>query len=166
MAKTRQQKEDILERLTSIFKDSASTVFVHFKGLTVGNEMTMRHTLEEDGVGYFVAKKTLMRKAAEQAGITGDVPELEGEIAVAHSSFGNGDPTAPARGIHSFVQKYEGSLAIVGGIYEGGMLAAAKMQEIATIPPLDVLRGMFANVINSPLQGLAVALGQVAEKKA
>jgi large subunit ribosomal protein L10 len=163
MAKTKQQKADILEKLTGIFKDSASTVFVHFTGLPVGDETAMRHTLEKDGVHYFVAKKTLMRKAAEDAGITGDVPELVGEIAVA---YGADDPTAPARGVHSFVKQYEGSIAIAGGIYEGGMLAAAQMQEIATIPPIDVLRGMFANVINSPIQGLAVALGQVAEKKA
>jgi len=163
MAKSREQKADILEKLTSIFKDSASTVFVHFNGLGVSQETKMRHTLEQDGVNYFVAKKTLMRKAAEAASIKGDVPELVGEIAVA---YGADDPTAPARGIHSFVKEFDGSVAIAGGIYEGGMMAAAKMQEIATIPPLSVLRGMFANVINSPIQGLAVALGQVAEKKA
>ena len=162
MAKTKQQKAETLEKLTSIFKDSASTVFVHFKGLGVANETAMRHTMEQEGVNYFVAKKTLMRLAAEKAGITGDVPELAGEIAVA---YGADDPTGPARNIHSFVQQHEGMLAIVGGVYEGGMLDAAGMQEIATIPPLDVLRGMFANVINSPIQGLAIALGQVASKK-
>jgi len=163
MAKTKQQKADILEKLTGIFKDSASTVFVHFKGLGVQNETKMRSALEQDGVNYFVAKKTLMRKAAEAAGISGEIPELNGEIAVA---YGKDDPTAPARGVHSFVKEFEDKVGIVGGIYEGGMMAAAKMQEIATIPPLDVLRGMFANVINSPIQGLAVALGAVAEKKA
>ncbi len=162
MAKTKQQKADILEKLTGIFKESASTVFVHFNGLGVSEETKMRHTLEQDGVNYFVAKKTLMRIASEKAGISGDVPELNGEIAIA---YGADDPTAPARGIHSFVKDLDGKVSIVGGIYEGGMLAAAKMQEIATIPPLETLRGMFANVINSPIQGLAVALGQVAEKK-
>jgi len=162
MAKTKQQKAETLDKLISIFKDSASTVFVHFKGLGVSDETKMRHTLEEDGVNYFVAKKTLMRIAADKAGISGDIPELDGEVAVA---YGAEDPTAPARGVHAFVKQHDGSLSIVGGIYEGGMMAAAKMQEIATIPPLDVLRGMFANVINSPIQGLAVALGQVAEKK-
>ncbi len=163
MAKTKQQKAEILDKLTSIFKDSASTVFVHFKGLTVGDETNMRHALESDGINYFVAKKTLMRKAIESANISGDIPELEGEIAIA---FGQDDPTAPARGIHSFVKQYGGSLAIVGGIYESNLMDANGMQEIATIPPLDVLRGMFANVINSPIQRIAIALGQVAEQKA
>ena len=59
MAKTKQQKAEILEKLTGVFKDSASTVFVHFKGLGVSNETKMRHALESDGVNYFVAKKTL-----------------------------------------------------------------------------------------------------------
>ena len=69
--------------------------------------------------------------------------------------------------MHSFTKEYGAErLAIVGGVYEGGMLDAAGMQEIATIPPLDVLRGMFANVINSPIQRIAIALGQVAEQKA
>ena len=163
MAKTKEQKAETLDKLTSIFKDSASTVFVHFKGLGVANETKMRGALEADGVDYFVAKKTLMRKAAEVAGINGDVPELTGEIAVA---YGKDDPTAPARGIHEFVKQHAGMVAIAGGIYEGGMLDATGMQEIALIPPLDVLRGMFANVINSPIQGLAISLGQVAEQKA
>ncbi len=164
MAKTRQQKTEILDKLTSIFKDSASTVFVHFKGLGVSDETAMRRKLEGDNVNYFVAKKTLMRKAAEAAGISGDVPELEGEVAIA---YGADDPTAPARGVYSFTKEYGAErLAIVGGVYEGGMLDATGMQEIATIPPLDVLRGMFANVINSPIQRIAIALGQVAEQKA
>jgi large subunit ribosomal protein L10 len=163
MAKTKQQKAEILERLTSIFKESAATVFVHFKGLGVSDETAMRRKLEDDSVNYFVAKKTLMRKAAENAGITGEMPNLDGEIAIA---YGADDPTAPARNVHNFVKQHDGKLAIAGGIYEGGMLDASGMQEIATIPPLEVLRGMFANVINSPIQGLAVALGQVAEKKA
>ncbi len=162
MAKSRKQKAEILEKLTSIFKDSASTVFVHFKGLSVINETKMRRALEQDGVTYFVAKKTLMRKAAENAGITGDIPELNGEIAIA---YGNDDPTAPARGIHNFVKEFNGNVSIAGGIYEGGMIDSVKMQEIATIPPLETLRGMFANVINSPIQRIAIALNAVAESK-
>ena len=53
----------------------------------------------------------------------------------------------------------------MGGIFEGRFMDAAEMNEVATIPPVDVLRGMFANVINSPIQGLVVALNGIAEKK-
>ena len=54
----------------------------------------------------------------------------------------------------------------MGGVFEGKYLDAAGINEIASIPGLDVLRGMFVNIINSPIAGLAVVLNQVAEKRA
>ena len=56
-------------------------------------------------------------------------------------------------------------LALVGGMFEGAFLTAEKMIAIATIPPMGVLRGMFVNVINSPIQGLVMALDQISKKK-
>ncbi|MAZ67425.1 50S ribosomal protein L10 [bacterium] len=162
MAKTKEQKKAILERLDMAVKTSPSTVFVHFKGLPVGEETALRGGLREEGVSYFVARKTLMKRALDSAGIEGDQPELEGEMAVA---YGSDDPTAPARNVHTFVKKYGDKLAIVGGVFEGRFMDATEMNEVATIPPVDTLRGMFANVINSPIQGLVIALNSIAEKK-
>jgi len=163
MAKTKEQKVAILERLEDAAKSSKSTVFVHFNKLPVREEAAMRSGLREEGVSYFVARKTLMSRAFQTVGITGEQPVLEGEVAVA---YGSDDPTAAARGVYSFVKKYNGKLSIVGGIFEGRFMDAAEMNEVATIPPMQVLRGMFANVINSPIQGLVVALNGIAEKKA
>lgn len=169
MSKSRQQKEEIVQRLVDAFKNSASSVFVHFTGLNVGEETEMRGTLREEGLSYFVAKKKLMKLAWEKAGAKGDAPELEGEIALAYgdpsSTSGQADPTGPARNIHTFVKKFTDKLTILGGIYEGTFKDAAGMQEIATIPPVETLRGMFVNVINSPIAGFVRALDQVAQKK-
>ncbi len=162
MAKTKQQKKEIVERLVDAFRNSASSVFVHFTGLSVGEETEMRGSLRSEGVSYFVAKKKLMALAWKEAGAKGEAPNLDGEIAVA---YGEDDPTGPARNIYTFVKKFKDKLAIVGGIYEGAFKSADSMNEIATIPPVDTLRGMFVNVINSPIQGLAVALNQIAEAK-
>ncbi len=161
MAKTKEQKKEILARLSDAFK-TPSSVFVHFTGLSVGDETQMRSALRESGVSYFVAKKTLMQRAFDGGDIAGDVPALEGEIAVA---YGSNDLTAPARGVHTFVKQFGDKLAIVGGIFEGRFMNAAEMNEIATIPPVDTLRGMFANVINSPIAGFVRALDQIAQKK-
>ena len=61
-------------------------------------------------------------------------------------------------------------LASAVGIQSGSIFHHFKskdeMTEIAAIPPLQTLRGMFVNVVNSPIQGLAIALNQIAEKKA
>lgn len=163
MAKTKEQKKEILSRLGEAF-DAPASVFVHFNGLSVGDETSMRKALRESGVSYFVARKTLMKRALDETKLSGDAPALGGEIAVAYAKDTE-DMTAPARGVHAFVKQLGDKLAIVGGVFEGRFMDAAEMNEVATIPPVEVLRGMFANVINSPIQGLVIALNAVAEKK-
>jgi large subunit ribosomal protein L10 len=116
--------------------------------------------LREQGVGYFVAKKTLMKRTFADA-FDGDMPALDGEIAVAYSA----DAITPAQQIKEFAGKYKDNIAIVGGVFQGVYKNAAEMTEIASIPPLPQLRGMFVNVINSPIQGMAIVLNAIAEKK-
>ena len=74
--------------------------------------------------------------------------------------------TAPASGVYEFGKKLKGALSLIGGVFENAFLDAQGMTAIASIPPLPVLRGMFVNVINSPIQGLVVALDKIREKKA
>jgi large subunit ribosomal protein L10 len=163
MAKTKQQKQEIIEKLENAFKTAASSVFVSFTGVTVADESAMRKTLREAGVKYFVAKKTLIDRALKAQGH--EPQSMPGEIAVVYNASADGDASAPARLIHEFAQKLKDKLAIAGGIFEGTLRDAVSMAEIATIPSMDVLRGRFANVINSPIQRFAVVLNQVAEKK-
>ena len=160
MAITRAKKEVILDKLKSIKKDAKTLVFVGFKGLTVADTYAMRSRLREEGVGYFVAKKTLMKRVFGEA-YEGTMPELDGEVAVAYSE----DAIAPAQNVRTFEKQFTERVAILGGIFEGVYKDKVAMTEIASIPSLQVLRGMFVNVINSPIQGLVIALSQVAERK-
>lgn len=163
MAITKQKKQDIVGKVHDALENAVSVVFVHFKGLTVADTSAMRKALKGEGVGYYVAKKTLLRRALEEKGYAGSLPELPGEIAVAWS---NADVTSAARGIFEHGKKHKDALSIVGGVFEGKYLDAAAMTSIATIPPVPVLRGMFVNVINSPIQSFVIALDQLAQKKA
>lgn len=161
MAITKQKKQDILAKLENVRDTSDSIVFVHYNGLTVADTTAMRRDLREKGVGYFVAKKTLMKKAFGES-FEGEMPNLDGEIAVAYSE----DAIAPAQNIKEFSAKFKNNIAIVGGVFQGVFKSQDEMIEIASIPPLETLRGMFVNVINSPIQGLVIALDAVAQKKA
>lgn len=160
MAITKAKKQTILARLDEIKSSSDSIVFVSFNGLPVKDSTVMRTTLRAEGVGYFVAKKTLMKRAFDGA-FTGEMPVLNGEIAVAYST----DALAPAQNIKEFTLKYKEKLTIVGGVFQGVYKDQAEMTEIASIPALPILRGMFVNVINSPIQGLVLGLNAIAEKK-
>lgn len=160
MAITKAKKQEILAKLTEVKDTADSIVFVHYKSLTVSDTTAMRKELREKGVGLFVAKKTLMGRAFLGA-FTGTMPTLDGEIAVAFST----DPMAPAQEMKEFSSKFKDKISIVGGVFQGVYKSQSEMIEIASIPSLHVLRGMFVNVINSPIQGLVVSLNAIAEKK-
>ncbi len=160
MAITKAKKQDIIAKLEGIKKDSDSLVFVNFKGVSVADTSVMRRKLREEGVGYFVAKKTLMKRVFGDA-YEGEMPELDGEIAVAYSA----DAIKPAQQIKDFAKKYKDAVAIAGGVFQGVFKTKEEMTIIASIPPLDTLRGMFAQLVNSPRQRFAVVLSKVAEAK-
>ncbi len=162
MAITKTKKEDIVAKVTDSLKDAVSVVFVNFKGLSVADTSAMRKALKEEGVGYYVAKKTLVKRVLTSNGYEGSLPDMPGELALAWS---NDDATAAARGIFEAGKKHKDSLSIMGGVFENSFLDATGMRAIATIPPVPVLRGMFVNVLNSPIQGLVIALDQIAQKK-
>ena len=166
MAKTKAEKGLIVEKLEDAFKSAPSSVFVHFTKVTVADESAMRRSLRNDGVKYFVAKKTLIRRALQSLGHKHEELPLEGEVAVAYGGEGDAtDATSPARLVHEFGKKLVDKLTILGGIFEGKLVGQAHMQEIATIPPMAVLRAMFAQILNSPRQRFAVVLSKVAETK-
>lgn len=160
MAITKDKKKEILEKLTGIAKKD-SVVFVNFSGVSGNETVEMRRKLIDSDVSYYVAKKTLVKKAFVEAGIKGDLPELNGELAIVFAD----DLTAPAREIFAFQKSFNGRVDIQGGIFEGKFLSKVEMEEIALIPGHDVLKGMFVNVINSPIQGFVMSLKAIAEKK-
>ncbi|KKU77121.1 MAG: 50S ribosomal protein L10 [Parcubacteria group bacterium GW2011_GWA2_47_64] len=79
----------------------------------------LRRKLREAGVGYFVAKKTLIRKSLEGGKVEGTLPSLEGEVAVAYLEAGD-DITAPAREIFGLEKKLEKATRLIGGWVERG----------------------------------------------
>ena len=161
MAITRAKKEEIIEKLKEAFKNAKSLIFVNFKGLSVSDATAMRRALKSEGVSYMVTKKTLANQALDAHKFKGTKPELEGELALAWGE----DLVASARGVHSFEVKFPENLKIMGGVFEGRFMTAAEMNEIAQIPTLEVLRGKFVNIINSPIQRLVVGLNEISKIK-
>ncbi len=158
---TKEKKKEVLEKIKKTLSESSSLVFVNFHGLSVKDSSEMRKALRANGVGYFVAKKTITEKALEGQKLEGILPVLEGEVALAYSA----DALAPAREVFQFQKKFDGKLSILGGIFEGSYQDKESMLSIAAIPSLHILYGQFVNLINSPIQGLVIALNAVAKKK-
>lgn len=161
MAITKDKKQEIYQGVLAAIKGAASVVFVNFHGLSMEETTKLRKGLKKEGIAYTVAKKTLAKRALNDSKIEGDMPALEGELALVYSS----DLLAPARGVYEFQKTYKDKISIVGGVFEGKYMNKEAMISVATIPPLIVLRGQFVNLINSPIQRFVVALDQIAAQK-
>lgn len=161
MAITRDKKAEVLSHLKDAVGTSDSLVFVSFRGISGNDTTTLRQTLRTKDVGYMVAKKTLTRLALDGVDIKGEMPELPGEFGLVYGK----DLIAPAREIYAFERKFQENLKITGGVFEGKYMSRDDMLSIATIPDTPVLRGMFVNIINSPIQGFVIALNALAEKR-
>lgn len=161
MAITRAKKEEIVKKVTDATKKAKTLVFANFKGLTVAEVNEMRKALRAQQVGYTVAKKSLLRRALDASGYAGTAPELSGEVALAYGE----DELAPARELAVFVKKFPEHLAFAGGVFGGKYVGKDEIISIAAIPGAEVLRAMFAQLINSPKQRFAVVLSKVAEGK-
>lgn len=156
---TKDKKKEILKRLTDALESAKSLVFVNFHGLNVTSTTDMRRTLRGLQVKYFVAKKSLVKRALEESKVSGTVPELPGELALVWGD----DMVAPAREVYAFQKKNPGNLKILGGIFEGKYMDQTSMMEIAMIPALPILYGKFVNIVNSPIQRFVVGLNEIAK---
>jgi len=161
MAITKDKKKEIVAKVKDAMDSSDSVVFVNFHGLGVGDATELRKNLRDEGVGYTVAKKTLIKKVLGGIKVEGEVPSLDGELAIAYAK----DLIAPARGVYDFQKNHKDGVAILGGIFDGRYMDKEEMMEIATIPPTHVLYGQFVNLINSPIQRFAVVLNEIAKTR-
>jgi ribosomal protein L10 len=80
MKQTKDQKITLVKELTDALKSSASAVFVGFKTMNVHDETVMRRALRTDKVKYTVMKKTLMRRALDNLGLTSADADMPGEV--------------------------------------------------------------------------------------
>jgi large subunit ribosomal protein L10 len=159
---TLDKKKELVADLEKALKGAQSVVFVKFDKLQVADVNSLRRSLQAQDVSYQVSKKTLLKRALGSNSIDGEMPEIEGQVAIAYSD----DLLIPAREVFAFQKNHKDNISIVGGVFEGKYMNARDMMSIATIPPLQTLRGMFVNLINSPIQRFAVAINAIAESKA
>ncbi|GAB1612057.1 MULTISPECIES: 50S ribosomal protein L10 [Mammaliicoccus] len=154
----KQQKVDaIAEQL----KNSVSTIIVDYRGLSVAQVTELRQQLREAGLEYKVYKNTLVRRAAEAAGIEGLEEFLTGPNAIA---FSNEEVVAPAKILADFAKQNE-ALEIKAGVIEGSVVSAEQVNTIGSLPSKDGLVSMLLSVLQAPVRNFAYAVKAVGEQK-
>jgi large subunit ribosomal protein L10 len=147
------EKDKVVASIKEQLQASAGVVLVDYRGLTVAEDTKLRNTLRDAGITYHVLKNTMIRRAADELGIEGLTPYLEGPTAVAFST----DPVAPAKVLTEFAAKNK-FLTVKAGVVEGKVINAAGVKIVAELPPREVLLAQVLGAISGPLVGLVNVL--------
>ncbi len=148
----RDEKERLVSELTEKLKGADTLIVTDYRGLTMPQIDELRGKLVEHGAKFTVVKNTLTRKAAEAAGADALLTLLEGPSAIAFIES-DGDMVAVAKALADSAKDTK-VLEIRGGLMQGKTISAADVEELAKLPPFDVLRGQVLGAIIGPLQSL------------
>jgi large subunit ribosomal protein L10 len=140
----RADKATAVAELRSEFEDSAAAVLTEYRGLTVAQLKQLRVSLGENAK-FAVAKNTLTKIAADEAGLPGIGELLTGPTAIA---FVSGDVVEAAKGLRDFA-KANPLLVIKGGVLDGKRLDAAEITKLADLESREVLLAKLAGAIKA-----------------
>ncbi|BBZ00712.1 50S ribosomal protein L10 [Mycolicibacterium chitae] len=140
------EKATAVAEITEQFKASTATVITEFRGLTVANLVELRRSLG-DSATYSVAKNTLVKRAASEAGVEGLDELFVGPTAIA---FINGEPVDAAKALKKFAKDHK-SLVIKGGYMDGKALSVAEVEQIADLESREVLLAKLAGAMKANL---------------
>jgi len=158
----KQEKQEAADVLHEKFARAKSAIITEYAGINVEQITDMRSKLRKAQVEYRVVKNTLARKAAEGTSLEPLKDHFVGPVGIALSYD---DVIAPARVLFDF-NKTQAKLQLKIGILDGKLLQPADIKALATLPPLNVLRGKIIGLLQAPASRivgtLAAPAGQVA----
>jgi large subunit ribosomal protein L10 len=146
-------KEELVSHYNGIFKNAGVIVVTHYSGLSVPEIDNLRHQMADVGGTVKVTKNRLVKLALAGTPAENISDLFTGPTAIAYSD----DPVAAPKIAAKFAKQND-SFVIVGGIMNETVLDAAGVQNLASLPSLDELRGQLVGLINSPATKIAGVL--------
>jgi large subunit ribosomal protein L10 len=167
----RDEKSAAIEEIAAQIEGAEAIFAVDYRGISVAQAAELRSKLRESDSSFRIVKNRLTKLAADKAGEERLTDLLEGPTAL---TFVSGDTASAAKAISTFNKEHD-VLTFKGGFMGELLLDEDKFRSIARLPSREVLDGQLAGVVASPLtglvrglgsmiQGLALQLGQIAEK--
>jgi large subunit ribosomal protein L10 len=154
-------KVSAVAEIADKFRDSSAAVITEYRGLSMAQLSTLRRTLGA-GVQYRVAKNTLVRRAAADAGVQGLEDLFIGPTAIA---FVEGEPVDAARALRDFAKDNK-ALVIKGGYMDGRPLSVDEVTRIADLDSREVLLSKLAGAMKGNLTKAAVLFAAPASQVA
>ena len=156
------QKQQFVADLAEKLKKAAGGVLVDSKGISVEDDTKLRKELRENGVEYFVVKNTLLKRAAEIAGIDGLEPALSGTTALALSEE---DIITAPKLLNKKAEDSDGKFSIKLGFVDGKVISKEEVEVYAKLPSKETLLSQLVFMLQSPMQRLAIAISEIEKKQ-
>ena len=160
MAKSRQQKEDLVDQYKEWIDQSPTFILTEYIGLTVNDIDQLRQKIREAGGEYHIIKNTLGKVAFDSAGLTYPEEYLLGSTAIA---FAGEDAPAVAKALSDF-SKDKDAIKIKGGYLDKEQVSAAQIDALSSLPPLPVMRAQLLSTILAPANKLVRTLNEPARQ--
>lgn len=152
----RPEKIAIMREISERLQEADSLFLLGYSGLTVEEMYKLRQALHPLGARALVAKNTMLGKAARDLGWEDLSALLTGPTAMVS---GKGDPSELAKVLTGFVKAHN-KAAVKGGCLDGRVLQAADVHALATLPPRDVMLGIFVGTVAAPMSQLVGVFSQ------
>jgi large subunit ribosomal protein L10 len=140
-------KAHTIDELTEQLGNAKLIVLTDYRGLRVSELQNLRRNLRNTGGEIRVAKNTLTRIAAVNAGISGLDPYLEGPLAL---GIANDDIVGFTKALSDFARTSR-ILTIRGGVLDKNFINADQVEAISTLPSKEQLQGKLLGLLQSPL---------------
>ncbi len=158
----RPEKVAVVDEVKQNLESSAATLLTNYRGLSVGELAELRAELRKANASYRVAKNTLARIAARDAGIEGLEALLTGPTAMV---FCEDDPVGPAKALKAFAKDHA-ALEFKGGYLDGEILDAEAALKLADLASREELLAQLAGLMYGALANTARLLNALPEKQA
>ncbi len=152
-----ESKKLMVKEIVSRLANTETLIVTCYKGLSAQNINDLRKELKGMAAEYLVVKDSIVKKALKDGAGSGIIEFIQGEVGiVAHKS----DSSSVSKALVKFAKAHE-LLKIYGGFAGGVVLSKQDIMAIAALPSREVLLAKLANVLNSPIQGLAFSLNGI-----
>ena len=151
MENPRPEKVAVVAEVRGKLEASDAVVVTEYRGMSVAQIATLRSALRPADGEYKVYKNTLVRRAADEAGMSELNDQLVGPSGVV---FVSGDVAAAAKTLRDFA-KANPLLIIKGGSLGGKALSDADVQALADLPSREVLLAQLAGAFQAPMVKMA-----------
>jgi large subunit ribosomal protein L10 len=155
-----EDKKAVVAEVSAQLVDAQTLVIAEYRGIEVGSMTQLRAKARENGVYLRVLKNTLVRRAVADTAFAGLADQMVGPLVYGISA----DPVAAAKVLQQFA-KQDDKIVIKAGSYDGKVLDAAQVAELASIPSREELLSKLLYVLQAPMAGFARGLAALAEKK-